>query len=111
MPKNPARNRVCPAWVDPNRLEPAILKLALNARDAMPSGGKLSITCKNRRTEAGNAPPNLVAGDDVGSDRLGHPHRNQWGEVGVPPLSPFSTTKEAGHGSGGLSDAGQKLAE
>jgi signal transduction histidine kinase len=44
------------AWVDPNQLALAIVNLALNARDAMPSGGRLQIACENRRTEAGNAP-------------------------------------------------------
>src|SRR6516225_9743392 len=45
-----------PAWVDPNQLELAILNLALNARDAMPGGGRLQICCENRHVEAQNAP-------------------------------------------------------
>src|SRR6266478_8249875 len=36
-----------PAWVDPNQLALAILNLTLNSRDAMPSGGRLQITCEN----------------------------------------------------------------
>jgi hypothetical protein len=49
-----------PAWVDPNQLELAILNLALNALGAMPSGGTLQIACEKRRSEVGNAPPNLA---------------------------------------------------
>jgi len=91
------------AWVDPNQLELAILNLALNARDAMPDGGRLQITCENRRAEAGNAPPDLATGDfvvvsvsDTGTGMseatLAH------------AFEPFFTTKEPGRGSGlGLS--------
>ena len=41
--------------VDPNQLELAVLNLALNARDAMPKGGRLQIGAHNRSVEAGNA--------------------------------------------------------
>jgi signal transduction histidine kinase len=54
-----------PAWVDPNQLALAVLNLALNARDAMPSGGRLQIACENRRAETGNLPSDLATGDYV----------------------------------------------
>jgi signal transduction histidine kinase/CheY-like chemotaxis protein len=94
---------VRPAWVDPNQLGLAILNLALNARDAMPAGGRLQIACENRRAEPGNSPPELAVGDyvivsvsDTGTGMseatLAH------------AFEPFFTTKEAGRGSGlGLS--------
>src|SRR5690606_8530939 len=40
------------ALCDPNQLERAILTLAINARDAMPAGGKLTITSKKVRIGA-----------------------------------------------------------
>jgi signal transduction histidine kinase len=92
-----------PAWVDPNQLGLAILNLALNARDAMPGGGRLQIACENRRTDAGKSPADLAIGDyvivsvsDTGTGMseatLAH------------AFEPFFTTKEVGRGSGlGLS--------
>jgi signal transduction histidine kinase len=92
-----------PAWVDPNQLELAILNLALNARDAMPTGGRLQICCENRRVETGDSPSHLVTGDFVvvtvsdtgaGMNEATLTHA----------FEPFFTTKEPGQGSGlGLS--------
>jgi signal transduction histidine kinase len=91
------------AWVDPNQLELAILNLALNARDAMPDGGRLQIACENRRAEAGNAPGDLTAGDyvivSVSDNGTGMSQATL-----AQAFEPFFTTKEAGRGSGmGLS--------
>jgi signal transduction histidine kinase len=92
-----------PAWVDPNQLELAVLNLALNARDAMPAGGRLQIACENRRAEAGSTPPDLVAGDyvvvTVSDSGTGMSEATL-----ARAFEPFFTTKEAGRGSGlGLS--------
>ena len=92
-----------PAWVDPNQLGLAILNLALNARDAMPCGGKLRIVCENCRIDERYAPGELVAGDyvavSVSDTGIG------MSEATVARVfEPFFTTKEAGRGSGlGLS--------
>jgi CheY-like chemotaxis protein/two-component sensor histidine kinase len=92
-----------PAWVDPNQLALAILNLALNARDAMPSGGRLQIACENRRAETGNLPSDLATGDYVVvtvSDNGSGMSETTLARV----FEPFFTTKDAGRGSGlGLS--------
>ena len=93
---------VWPVEVDPGELELALLNLAVNARDAMPSGGALTIMAKNVVLEAGEVDAEL-AGDfvavivrDTG--------------VGIPPdilarvFEPFFTTKDVNRGTGlGLS--------
>ena len=91
---------------DPNQLENALLNLCINARDAMPDGGDLTIETANVRLEAGGAfGRDLEPGDYVGvtvSDT----------GVGMPPevlgraFDPFFTTKPIGQGTGlGLSMA------
>lgn len=90
-----------PVKIDPGGLENAILNLALNARAAMPKGGKLTVGTAGRYLE-----------EDVvnGEERL---YRGPHVEIsvtdtgcGMPPdvmarvFEPFFTTKEVGEGSG-----------
>ncbi len=94
-----------PALADDNQLENAILNLAINARDAMPDGGQLTIETANIRLDADYSTGTegvaegeyvMIAVSDTGS--------------GMPPdvvakaFDPFFTTKPIGEGTGlGLS--------
>ena len=91
------------AWVDSNQLELALLNLALNARDAMPDGGRLQIACENRRTEDDSAPLDLDPGDYV-TVSVSDTGTGMSEAILARAFEPFFTTKEAGRGSGmGLS--------
>ncbi|WP_435635901.1 ATP-binding protein [Pseudomonas solani] len=90
--------------VDPNQLESALLNICINARDAMPGGGRLSIgTCNHRLVEPRAGELGLAVGEylslcvtDTGT---GMPE-----EVIARVFDPFFTTKPAGQGTGlGLS--------
>jgi len=94
-----------PALVDPGQLTTAIVNLAVNARDAMPNGGKLTLETRNVHLDEAYAEANrevspgayaMVAVSDNGT--------------GIPAairdkvFDPFFTTKEVGKGTGlGLS--------
>ncbi|NNE79085.1 MAG: response regulator [Silicimonas sp.] len=94
--------KVWPTFLDRTQVESAILNLAINARDAMPEGGTLTIETENirldteyalgHRLEISPGPYVMVAVTDTGH--------------GIPPedidrvFEPFFTTKEVGKGSG-----------
>ena len=93
-----------PAVVDPTQVELVILNLALNARDAMPSGGRLTVTTMNvgmDRTSEG--PIDLPQGDFV-SISVSDTGTGMTEEVLARAYEPFFTTKTLGAGTGlGLS--------
>jgi PAS domain S-box-containing protein len=94
-----------PVKVDRPQLEAALVNLCVNARDAMPEGGKVLIETRNEALDEDYAArnPSAVAGDfavlavsDTGIGMVP--------EVMAQVFDPFFTTKEAGKGTGlGLS--------
>ncbi len=97
--------RLRPVEVDQNQLEIAILNLAVNARDAMPAGGKLTIETSNTMLDESYAAtdseviPGQYAVVSISDSGIGMSK-----EVVEHVFEPFYTTKDVGKGTGlGLS--------
>ncbi|MGX9760620.1 ATP-binding protein [Pseudomonas shahriarae] len=93
------------AEADPNQLESALLNLALNARDAMPDGGRLVVETRNRHLDNvftaayGTLTPGDYVELSVSDTGCGMPEN-----VISRAFDPFFTTKPIGQGTGlGLS--------
>jgi PAS domain S-box-containing protein len=89
--------------VDPNQLENALLNLCINARDAMPDGGALTVETANQRLDETAAEHDLPSGQYVSlcvrDNGAGMPP-----DVAARAFDPFYTTKPLGVGTGlGLS--------
>jgi PAS domain S-box-containing protein len=93
-----------PTFVDVNQLESALLNLAINSRDAMPTGGKLTIEAANvflnrNYADIAEIPSGQYVGLFVTDSGIG-----MTPEVVSQAFDPFFTTKEVGQGTGlGLS--------
>jgi CheY-like chemotaxis protein len=83
--------------LDPTQLETAVINLALNARDAMPQGGKLTIELGN--VLDGTMPNSPMHGDYV-FIRLTDNGTGMTPAHVDPAFEPFFTTKEIGKGTG-----------
>jgi signal transduction histidine kinase/ActR/RegA family two-component response regulator len=90
-----------PVEVDPGELELVVLNLALNARDAMPTGGKIEIRAQNCPALADHDLHGDFVRLDIADSGVGMSP-----EVLAHAFEPFFTTKEVGSGSGlGLAQA------
>jgi CheY-like chemotaxis protein len=89
-----------PAIADPTQVESALVNLAINARDAMPRGGRLRIACFNHR----GPPAEGMAEGDYVALAVTDTGTGMEAEVARRAFDPFFTTKPVGKGTGlGLS--------
>ncbi|MDR2857611.1 MAG: response regulator [Novosphingobium sp.] len=85
-----------PIEADPSQFDVAMLNIAVNARDAMPRGGRISIAARNL--------PHGLAGHDAVRITVRDEGAGMSSEQIEKAFEPFFTTKDVGHGTGlGLS--------
>jgi PAS domain S-box-containing protein len=99
-----ARNDLWRTLCDPNQLESALLNLAINARDAMPDGGRLIISTANVRIDRVTADTPALSPGDYVCIAVTDSGVGMSAEVAARAFDPFFTTKPIGQGTGlGLS--------
>ena len=93
-----------PVCVDGGQLENAVLNLCINARDAMPGGGRLLIATANERVDADAARNRALPPGDYVAVRVRDEGTGMSPEIASRAFDPFFTTKPIGQGTGlGLS--------
>ncbi|MFY9626740.1 MAG: PAS domain S-box protein [Methylocystis sp.] len=93
--------RIWSVLVDPSEIENAILNLAINARDAMPGGGKLVIETANVTiAEGGPLPREQLAPGDYVRLSISDTGKGMPPQVLARAFEPFFTTKGPGKGTG-----------
>ena len=92
------------AWADPGQLEDVVLNLCINARDAMPHGGRLTIATSNAWVDEYRGQELDMAAGEYVSLRVTDTGTGMSPDVVSHVFEPFFTTKPTGAGTGlGLS--------
>lgn len=93
------RRRLPKVMVDPEQLEMALLNIIMNAKDAMPGGGTVTLATRQMHLNGDAAARQLASGDyvalEVRDEGTGMPP-----EVAERATEPFFTTKKEGKGTG-----------
>ena len=91
-----------PIMADHGQLEQVLINLAVNARDAMPEGGTLTLDTENIEVDAAYAQtrPALEPGRYVRLQGQRHRRRDGPPDVAARAFEPFFTTKPKGQGTG-----------
>jgi PAS domain S-box-containing protein len=89
-----------PAIVDPHELQNAIFNLALNARDAMPHGGNLTIETANATLQQDDVGDQGITAGNYIMVAVSDSGCGMTPEVAAQAFDPFFTTKDEGKGSG-----------
>jgi PAS domain S-box-containing protein len=93
-----------PSQIDPSQLENAVLNLCINARDAMPTGGKITIETGNRWMDERAAGQRGLEPGQYISLCVSDTGTGMTPDVAAKAFDPFFTTKPIGEGTGlGLS--------
>ena len=95
---------ICNARIDPTQAELAVINILLNARDAMPDGGTITIEASNRTIEAGDKGFGELEPGHYVMLTIADQGTGMSPEILARVTEPFFTTKDQGKGTGlGLS--------